>query len=85
MLNREQTERLLDDLCGRLGFGLPPEARFPFLEAPPADPDQFTDVVFSAEGQDPEQVERYLYRQTHAMVARAFAEAQRIDHSQDTR
>ena len=85
MLTHAQTERLLDDLSGRLGLSLPPEARAPLLDDPPADAETFTEEVLAAEGLDPETMERYLFRQVHSMVARAFVEAQRIDHGQDAR
>jgi hypothetical protein len=43
-------ERLLDELCIKLGFCLPPDEKRRFEEAPPGDVDSFTDAVFEAEG-----------------------------------
>ena len=71
-----RVESLLDDLCIRLGFCLPPDARSRLLETPPADAAAFTDAVFIAEGMNPALVDRHLYRQVRAMVVRAFSEAQ---------
>ncbi len=73
MLSKDETAQLLDDLCGRLGLSLPPEVRQSFFDAPPPDVDSFTAEVFAAEGLDTDTIERYHYRQVHAIVARAFA------------
>ncbi|WBC17223.1 hypothetical protein O7600_10485 [Micromonospora sp. WMMA1998] len=42
--------RLLDELCVKLGFCLPPEERRRLRESPPAGVDGFTDAVLAAEG-----------------------------------
>jgi hypothetical protein len=43
-------ERLLDELCIRLGLCLSPDDVRRLEEAPPGDADSFTDAVFEAEG-----------------------------------
>jgi hypothetical protein len=43
-------QRLLDELCTRLGFCLPPDEQRRLRGAPPATVDHFTDAVFEAEG-----------------------------------
>ena len=49
--NRESdVRRLLDDLCIKLGFCLPPEESQRLRESPPGEVDSFTDGVFEAEG-----------------------------------
>ena len=45
-------QRLLDDLCVKLGFCLPPAERQRLEEDPPANVDAFTDAVLAAEGLD---------------------------------
>ncbi|MEV4481790.1 hypothetical protein [Micromonospora coxensis] len=42
-------QRLLDELCIKLGFCLPPEESLRFRESPPRYPDSFTDAVVEAE------------------------------------
>lgn len=42
--------RLLDELCIKLGFCLPPEENQRLRESPPGEVDSFTDAVFEAEG-----------------------------------
>ncbi len=67
-----QIQRLLDQLCGRLGFCLPPEDQLRLRENPPEDARSFNDAVFVAEGLDPETADRHLYRLVRDLVARAF-------------
>jgi len=43
-------QQLLDELCIKLGFCLPPNEQRRLREAPPAKIDDFTDAVFEAEG-----------------------------------
>lgn len=43
-------ERLLNELCIKLGFCLPPDKKRQLLASPPADVDAFTDAVIEAEG-----------------------------------
>lgn len=72
MLTPVDVQRLLDRLCGRLGFCLPPEAQYRLRENPPPDVRSFTEAVFVAEGLDPETADRHLYRQVRDVVAKAF-------------
>lgn len=43
-------QRLLDELCVKLGFCLPPGEGRRLEQSPPGDVDSFTDAVFEAEG-----------------------------------
>ncbi|UQU66788.1 hypothetical protein COUCH_11190 [Couchioplanes caeruleus] len=43
-------QRLLNELCIRLGFCLPPQSSRSLVESPPAGVDAFTDAVLEAEG-----------------------------------
>ena len=73
MLSEPQAHRLLDDLCIKLGFCLPPPDQSKLKRDPPRNVGAFTDAVFLAEGLDVELVDRHLYRQVRDMVAAAFA------------
>ncbi len=64
--------RLLGDLCVQLGFCLPPDSQLALQQNPPADPNSFTDAVFTAEGIDPATADRHLYRQVRGMIRDAF-------------
>lgn len=72
MLTSNATARLLDTLCVRLGFCLPPVEMHRLCQHPPADVQAFTDAVFIAEGMDPELADRHLYRQVRDLVRMAF-------------
>ena len=72
MLSIFQAERLLNDLCVRLGFCLPPDERARLKSTPPDTVSAFTAAVFVAEGLDPTTADRTLYGQVKAMVAEAF-------------
>ena len=75
MLSYEEAAWLLNDLCVRLGFCLPPK-EIERLEAnPPSDIDGFTRAVFVAEGMNPDTAERKIYRQVRHIVAAAFERA----------
>ncbi|HYN94951.1 MAG TPA: hypothetical protein VES42_13970 [Pilimelia sp.] len=43
-------QRLLNELCIKLGFCLPPEENRRLEQSPPGDVDSFTDAVIEAEG-----------------------------------
>jgi hypothetical protein len=43
-------QRLLDELCIKLGFCLPPDENRRLRQSSPADVDSFTDAVIEAEG-----------------------------------
>ncbi|MGX7669118.1 hypothetical protein [Plantactinospora sp. DSM 117369] len=47
---QKDVERLLYELCVKLGFCLPPAESRQLCESPPRDVDSFTDAVFEAEG-----------------------------------
>jgi hypothetical protein len=76
MLLASEVHWLLDALCIKLGFWLPPEAVERLAGQPPADAEEFTDAVFSAEGLDPITADRKLYRQVKALVVKAFQESE---------
>lgn len=54
LLRPEQTRRLLDELCVRLGFCLPQADKQRLINDPPRDAKAFADEVFRAEGMDPD-------------------------------
>ena len=63
-----ELQALLDELCVRLGFCLPPQAQTRLRQTlPPFDVDEFTDAVFVAEGLDP-RLEKTLRRQVRQRV-----------------
>jgi hypothetical protein len=73
LLSDVDTARLLEALCVKLGFCLPPEERRRLQNEPPGDVKEFTDAVFAAEGLNPDLADRHLYRQVRTMVQEAFA------------
>ena len=79
MLTEPEVERLLDDLCLRLGFCLPPGEQDRFKACAPSDVRSFADAIFIAEGLDPETARRDLYRQVRDMIADAFRRAEQHD------
>ena len=84
MLSAHETKVLLDKLCRRWGFCLPPDAYDDLTEKPPSDVNEFTNAVFIAEGfLDPSTADRHLYRKVRAMVTEAFrqSEEERGDES----
>ncbi|MFL6074245.1 MAG: hypothetical protein ACJ73S_12680 [Mycobacteriales bacterium] len=66
----EAVQALLDELCVELGFCLPPAGQRRLRDAPPPDPDAFTDAVFRAEGLEPP-FDRRLWRQVRERVERS--------------
>ena len=62
---------LLDDLCVKYGYCLPPQSRERLEAEPPPTPEAFATAVFRAEGLDPF-VDEQLYRQLLAFVTHAF-------------
>lgn len=72
ILSEAETSRLLDALCVKLGFCLPPDERKRIVQAPPEDVRTFTDTVFTGDGMNPELADRHLDRQVLAMVREAF-------------
>ena len=74
MLSKKQTRTLLELLCVRLGFCLPPDEVRRIVENPPEQVDGLTDTIFRAEGLDPETADRTLYRDVRELVANAFSQ-----------
>jgi len=72
MLSESEARSLLDNLCVRLGFCLPPEASALIVANPPQSVSAFANAVITAEGLDPTIYDRHIYRQVKAMVAKAF-------------
>lgn len=66
--------RLLNDLCVRLGYCLPPEDQQRIIDDPPTSVDAFTDAVVAAEGFDPVLMATEQRQQVRRMVAAAFGE-----------
>ena len=86
----DQCSRLLDKLCVRLGFCLPPVERQRLAENPPPELLAFTDAVFVAEEMDPVTADRHLYREVRDLIREAFVAAeeaalQEAIHLGDTR
>ncbi|MDO7845975.1 hypothetical protein Q5H92_06380 [Hymenobacter sp. M29] len=71
LLTKEEVEKLLFNLCVKLGFCLPLVAQRRIINSPPTNVDRFADVVYKAEGLDPK-LASPLYNQVHKMVAEAF-------------
>ena len=80
-LSPAQVEALLYELCGVLGFCLPPDEQARLRESPPTDVDEFTDAVIRAEGLDPHaDIPRHLHRDVRARVAEHFRKADDEQH-----
>lgn len=78
-LDQSQVNALLNELCVRLGFCLPPEGHFRIQESPPTEIDEFANSVFAAEGLHPEaDVSCHLRREVEATIAKYFEAAE--DH-----
>jgi hypothetical protein len=73
-LSYSEVAALLDDLCLRYGFCLPPREQERLKAEPPGDADGFTDAVFVAEGMDPWR-DLHLRRLVKRRVAQAFWDA----------
>jgi hypothetical protein len=71
MLRAKRIGFLLEELCTRHGFCLPPLDQQRVVENPPDDPDAFAAEVYRAEGLDPSS-DRDLYRAVRATIAKAF-------------
>lgn len=66
--------KLLNDLCVRLGYCLPPEDVQRIIADPLTSVDAFTDAVVEAEGFDPVLMATEQRQQVRRMVAAAFGE-----------
>lgn len=66
-----QVKVLLDQLCVKLGFCLPPAEISRLVDTPPPRIEDFVDAVFSAEGVDAGH-SRQLYRQVRDLVTEHF-------------
>ena len=71
-LTRHQVTSLLQILCMDLGFCLPANVAEKLESNPPRAVEEFTRVVFLAEGLDPALADRRLYDQVRRVVAGAF-------------
>lgn len=70
-LSEKEADELLNDLCIKLGFCLPPPAQRRIAKHPPSDLARFANVVYRAEGLDPG-LDSNLYRALREQIARAF-------------
>jgi hypothetical protein len=61
-------EALLDHLCVKFGFCLPPDAKEALRTDPPKGVQAFTDAVITAEGMDPIFLDTSLRRRMRDMV-----------------
>ncbi len=71
-LSEPEAQRLLDVLCVKYGFCLPPLWRARLERNPPSSIDKFTDTVFRAEGLDPLTCDSSLYKTVREEVRLAF-------------
>ncbi|MDX3226137.1 hypothetical protein [Streptomyces sp. ME19-01-6] len=69
-LSSDEVHALLYELCVDLGFCLPPQDIRRLREAPPADVDEFTDAVFTAEGMEPRGEDDWLRVRVRDVVER---------------
>ena len=72
VLDQHEVKVLLDDLCVKLGFCLPPANQATLIAVPPPDAKSFTDSVITLEGLDPTTCDRRVYRKVRALVTAAF-------------
>jgi hypothetical protein len=75
-MEAKETARLLEELCVKLGFCLPPNDSERLIESPPTTVDSFTDEVLRSEGMDPVTTATDLRKQVRAVVARHMGEPQ---------
>ena len=72
VLNPNEVRALLSQFCVQLGFCLPPTELDRMASSPPGNIDEFTQVVFTAEGLDPVTSDRHLFNQVREIVAPGF-------------
>ncbi len=73
-----EAQKLLNVLCVRYGFCLPPLWRARLERNPPISIDKFTDTVFRAEGLDPLTCDSSLYKAVREEVRRAFERSAQV-------
>jgi hypothetical protein len=81
-ISEREARKLLQVLCVKYGFCLPPLWQARLEKNPPRSIDEFTDTVFHAEGLNPITADHHLYRCLQQEVRQAFersAEAQGTD------
>jgi len=69
--SEQKVRVLLDELCVRLGFCLPPTASAQIRKDPPTEITAFTEAIFLAEGLKSEE-SRHLRQQVRDVVSRHF-------------
>jgi len=74
-LSEAQATKLLNTLCVKHGFCLPPLWNARLKRNPPKTAKAFTDTVFSAEGLDPVSADSNVYAALHHEVVQAFEAA----------
>jgi hypothetical protein len=72
---------LLDELCVKLGFCLPPGEQHRLAKSPPQDVDSFTDAVLEAEGMG-DMSYTSIRRQVRDVVDRHMSRWAKIDQRQ---
>ena len=80
-ISQQQAIRLLETLCTKYGFCLPPLWQARLTKNPPQAVDKFVDTVFHAEGLDPLRADGTLYGKIRAEVRLAFeaTKSERLD------
>ena len=76
-MNSSELTYLLDDLCSRHGFCLPPDRRASFLANPPDSVEGFVAEVIRAERLSASALDKTVLRDLHASVTAAFEKAGR--------
>ena len=78
MMTPARVDRLLYELCTKLGFCLPPQEHMRLRDQPPLEVDEFTDAVFVAEGLRPDG-DLHLWREVRNRVREHFRAAEDAD------
>lgn len=71
-ITKAEAEKLLDVVCVKYGFCLPPLWRARLQSCPPRSVAKFTDTMFHAEGLDARTADSAMYRAIHEEVHGAF-------------
>src|SRR5882757_9019759 len=71
-ISEREARKLLDVLCVKYGFCLPPLWQARLEKNPPRSIDKYTDTVFHAEGLNPTTADSDLYRCIQKEVRQAF-------------